>query len=577
MVTLKIDGRTVQAEAGMTVLEASLKEGIKIPTLCNLKDINNIGACRMCLVEDAKSGKLQASCVLPVSEGLEIRTASPKVLEARRAVLELILSDHDRSCLTCKRNQTCELQALANEMNVTEIEFQGTHIVKTIDELSPSVVRDNNKCILCRRCVAACAKTQGVCAIGVQNRGFKSEIGSEFGKSLGEVACINCGQCIAACPTGALTEKDATKEVWAALNDPKKFVVFQPAPAVRVAIGEEFGMPIGTRCTGKLAAAMRRLGADRVFDVDFGADLTIMEEGTELLQRIQNGGVLPMITSCSPGWIKFCEHFYPEFIPNLSTCKSPNQMQGAVTKTYFAEKNGLDPRDIFVVSVMPCTAKKFEIQRPEMGHDGYRDVDANLTTRELARMIRQAGIDFVHLPDEEFDDVLGESTGAAVIFGVTGGVMEAALRTVADILTKQDLKEIEYQDVRGLTGIKEATVSVAGIDIKVAVAHGTANAAKLLDAIKAGEKTYHFIEIMGCPGGCVTGGGQPIVDARTRYFIDPKAVRAAATYDEDEAMTIRKSHENPAIKKIYEEFLGEPCGHKSHELLHTHYVDRSAK
>ena len=577
MVTLKIDGRTVQAEAGMTVLEASLKEGIKIPTLCNLKDINNIGACRMCLVEDAKSGKLQASCVLPVSEGLEIKTASPKVLEARRAVLELILSDHDRSCLTCKRNQTCELQALANEMNVTEIEFQGTHIVKTIDELSPSVVRDNNKCILCRRCVAACAKTQGVCAIGVQNRGFKSEIGSEFGKSLGEVACINCGQCIAACPTGALTEKDATKEVWAALNDPKKFVVFQPAPAVRVAIGEEFGMPIGTRCTGKLAAAMRRLGADRVFDVDFGADLTIMEEGTELLQRIQNGGVLPMITSCSPGWIKFCEHFYPEFIPNLSTCKSPNQMQGAVTKTYFAEKNGLDPRDIFVVSVMPCTAKKFEIQRPEMGRDGYRDVDANLTTRELARMIRQAGIDFVHLPDEEFDDVLGESTGAAVIFGVTGGVMEAALRTVADILTKQDLKEIEYQDVRGLTGIKEATVSVAGIDIKVAVAHGTANAAKLLDAIKAGEKTYHFIEIMGCPGGCVTGGGQPIVDARTRYFIDPKAVRAAATYDEDEAMTIRKSHENPAIKNIYEEFLGEPCGHKSHELLHTHYVDRSAK
>ena len=576
MVTLKIDGRAVQAEDGMTVLEACLQEGIRIPTLCNLKDINNIGACRMCLVEDAKSGKLQASCVLPVSEGLEVKTASPKVLEARRAVLELILSDHDRSCLTCKRNQTCELQALANEMGVSEIEFQGAHIVKTIDELSPSVVRDNNKCILCRRCVAACAKTQGVCAIGVQNRGFKSQIGSEFGKSLGEVACINCGQCIAACPTGALTEKDATKEVWAALNDPKKFVVFQPAPAVRVAIGEEFGMPIGTRCTGKLAAAMRRLGADRVFDVDFAADLTIMEEGTELLQRIQNGGVLPMITSCSPGWIKFCEHFYPEFIPNLSTCKSPNQMQGAVTKTYFAEKNGLDPRDIFVVSVMPCTAKKFEIQRPEMGRDGYRDVDANLTTRELARMIRQAGIDFVHLPDEDFDDVLGESTGAAVIFGVTGGVMEAALRTVADILSKQDLKEIEYQDVRGLTGIKEATVSIAGMEIKVAVAHGTANAAKLLDAIKAGEKTYHFIEIMGCPGGCVTGGGQPIVDARTRYFVDPKAARAAATYDEDEAKTIRKSHENPAIKKIYEEFLGEPCGHKSHELLHTHYVDRSA-
>ena len=577
MVTFKIDGKTVQAQPDTTVLEACLAQGIKIPTLCNLKDINNIGACRMCLVEDAKSGKLQASCVLPVSEGLEIKTASPKVLEARRAVLELILSDHDRSCLTCKRNQSCELQALANEMGVEDIEFQGERIIKTIDELSPSVVRDNNKCILCRRCVAACATTQGVCAIGMQNRGFKTQVGSEFGKSLGEVACINCGQCIAACPTGALTEKDSTKDVWDALNDPNKFVVFQPAPAVRVAIGEEFGMPIGTRCTGKLAAAMRRLGADRVFDVDFAADLTIMEEGTELLGRIKNGGVLPMITSCSPGWIKFCEHFYPEFIPNLSTCKSPNQMQGAITKTYFAQKNGLDPKNMFVVSVMPCTAKKFEVNRPEMGRDGYRDVDANLTTRELARMIRQAGIDFVHLPDEDFDDMLGESTGAAVIFGVTGGVMEAALRTVADILTGQDLEKVEYCDVRGLDGIKEATVNVAGMDVKVAIVHGTANAAKLLDAIKAGEKTYHFIEVMGCPGGCVTGGGQPIVDARTRYFTDPRAARAAATYSEDEAKVLRKSHKNPSIQKLYQEFLGEPCGHKSHELLHTTYVNRSAK
>ena len=573
-VTLKINGKTVQAQENSTVLEAALENGIRVPTLCYLKDINKIGACRMCLVEDARSGKLQASCVLPVSEGMEINTNTPNVREARRAVLELLLSDHDRSCLTCKRNQSCELQALANELGIEDIEFEGKRSVKPIDELSPAIVRDNNKCILCRRCVAVCENVQNVYAIGMQNRGFKTQIGSVFEKSLNDVACINCGQCIAACPTGALTEKDSTKEVWAALADKEKFVVMQPAPAVRMAIGEEFGMPIGTSSTGKLAAAMRRLGADKVFDVDFAADLTIMEEGTELLQRIKGNGVLPMITSCSPGWIKFCEHFYPDFLPNLSTCKSPNQMQGALTKTYFAKKMGLDPKNIFVVAVMPCTAKKFESKRPEMGRDDYRDIDAVLTTRELAKMIKQAAIDYVNLPDEQFDSILGESTGAAVIFGVTGGVMEAALRTVADILTGQDLKQINYCDVRGLDGIKEATVSVAGMDIKVAIAHGTANAAKLLDQVRSGEKQYHFIEVMGCPGGCVTGGGQPIVSAQKRYEVDPRAARACVTYAADEAMPIRKSHENPAIKQIYEEFLGEPCGHKSHELLHTHYTAR---
>ncbi|MBQ9950516.1 MAG: (2Fe-2S)-binding protein, partial [Clostridia bacterium] len=547
MITFKIDGRELQVNEGTTVLEAALAAGIKIPTLCNLKDINNIGACRMCLCEDGRSHKLMASCVMPVSEGMEVLTNTPKVLGARRAVLELILSDHDRSCLTCKRNQNCELQALSQELGITDIEFHGARIVKTIDEVSPSVVRDNNKCILCRRCVAACEKTQGVSAIGMQNRGFNTTIGSQFGKHLGEVACINCGQCIAACPTGALTEKDSTREVWAALRDPEKFVVFQPAPAVRIALGEEFGMPIGTYSTGKMVAAMRRLGADKVFDVNFGADLTIMEEGTELLHRIKEGGKLPMITSCSPGWIKFCEHFYPEFLDNLSTCKSPNQMQGAVPKTWFAQKNGLDPKNIFVVSVMPCTAKKFEINRPEMGRDGYRDVDANLTTRELARMIRQASLDYVNLPDEQFDSVLGESTGAAVIFGVTGGVMEAALRTVAEILEDKSIDSIEYNDVRGLEGIKEATVHAGGLDINVAIVHGTANAAKLLDAIKRGEKNYHFIEVMGCPGGCIAGGGQPIIRScflpnEADDILDTyKEKRAKALYSEDERQVLRQS------------------------------------
>ena len=530
----------------------------------------------MCLVEDAKNGRLQASCVLPVAEGMEVLTATPKVLSARRSVLELILSDHDRSCLTCKRNHHCELQTLSDELGITDIEFDGERIIRTVDEASPSIVRDNNKCILCRRCVAACEKTQGVCAIGMQNRGFKTQVGSAFGKTLDDVACINCGQCIAACPTGALTEKDSTKEVWAALADPNKKVIFQPAPAVRVAIGEEFGMPVGTATPGKLAAALRRLGAYKVFDVDFGADLTIMEEGTELLSRIQNGGVRPMITSCSPGWIKYIETYYPEFLPNLSSCKSPHEMLGAVIKSYYAEKNHIDPKDIFVVSVMPCTAKKFEAKRPELSNNGMQDVDAVITTRELARMIKEAGIDFVNLPDEEFDPLLGESTGAGAIFGATGGVMEAALRTVADILEGKDLDAIEYTAVRGIEGVKEATVNVGGKEIKLAVAHGTGNAKILMEKMKKGEADYTFIEVMGCPGGCVTGGGQPIVPARERMAADPRVVRAKAIYEEDKALPERKSHKNASVQKLYDEYLGKPNSHKAHELLHTHYVDRSA-
>ena len=574
-VTLTIDGISVTVPSDYTILEAAKEASINIPTLCYLKDLNKIGACRLCLVEVAGARGLLASCITQVADGMVVKTNTAALRKARKLNLELLLSNHNRECTTCVRSQNCELQALCRELGVDEYAFDGSKNEHTVDELSPSIVRDNSKCINCRRCIAACNNMQKIGAIGATRRGFSTSIGCVFDRSLADSPCINCGQCIAACPTGALTEKDATKEVWAALNDPDKYVVFQTAPAVRVAIGEEFGMPIGTRCTGKMVTAIRRLGADKVFDVDFAADLTIMEEGTELLNRIKNGGVLPMITSCSPGWIKYCETFYPDFIPNLSTCKSPNQMQGAVTKTYFAKQNDLDPRDIYVVSVMPCTAKKFEIARPEFGRDGYRDVDANLTTRELARMIRQAGLDFVHLPEEEFDDMLGESSGAGVIFGVTGGVMEAALRTVVDVLTGEDMPRLEYADVRGLEGIKEATVSVNGTDIRVAIVHGTANAAKLLNAIRAGEKTYHFIEVMGCPGGCVTGGGQPIVDARTRYYVDPRAARAAATYSEDESMAIRKSHKNPAVQKLYAEFLGEPNSHIAHELLHTTYVDRS--
>ncbi|MBQ6382455.1 MAG: iron hydrogenase small subunit [Clostridia bacterium] len=574
LVKLTIDGVSVEVPAGTTVLEAAKKAGINIPTLCYLKDINQIGACRMCIV-DTGARAFGAACVLPVSNGMNVKTNTPRLREARRVNLELLLSNHDKKCLDCARNQKCELQQMCNDLGVDDAQrFAGKMNQYDVDDLSPSIVRDNNKCILCRRCVAACYNTQGVGVIGPVGRGFKTQIKSPWGQSLNDVACINCGQCIAACPTGALHEKDSTKKVWDLLADTTKHVVVQPAPAVRVALGEEFGMPMGSIVTGKLAAALRRLGFEKVFDTDWGADLTIMEEGTELLGRLKNGGTLPMITSCSPGWIKFCETYYPDFIPNLSSCKSPHEMEGAMIKTYWAEKAGIDPKDIKVVSVMPCTAKKFEAKRPELGHDGLQDVDEVLTTRELAKMIKEAGIDFANLPDEDFDPICGESTGAAVIFGATGGVMEAALRTVYEVVTGETLAKVEFEAVRGVEGVKEATVKVGDLDVKVAIAHGTANAAKLLDSIRAGEKTYHFIEIMACPGGCVTGGGQPIVSAQKRLECDPRQVRAAAIYKADEDLPLRKSHENPSVQALYKDFLGEPNSHKAHELLHTHYEAR---
>ena len=574
MVTLKIDGIQVEVPENTTVLDAARKAGIEIPTLCYLRGVNAIGACRICMVEVVGNPALQAACVLPVAEGMEIITNSRKVMKTKRATLELILSSHERECLTCPRNHNCELQTLSADFGIREIKFDGARRKQEKDTTSVSVVRDPNKCVLCKRCVSMCRTIQGVGAIGATNRGYDTIVEPVWGNSLEDVNCINCGQCITACPVGALTETQEADKVWHALNDPEKFVVVQPAPAVRFAIGEEFGMPMGSRVTGKLAAALRRLKFDRVFDTDFGADLTIMEEGFELIHRIKNGGVLPQITSCSPGWIKFCETYYPDMLDNLSSCKSPHQMLGAIVKTYYAEKEGIDPKNIFMVSVMPCTAKKFEKTRDGESASGYPDVDAVLTTREAAQMIKEANIDFNRLPDEEFDDMLGTSTGAAAIFGVTGGVMEAAIRTVADELSGQDLQNIDYKEVRGIKGIKEAEVQIGDLTVKVAVASGLGNARKLLDAVKSGEKEYHFIEIMGCPGGCVTGGGQPIVSARLRNFKDPREVRAAATYAEDKDMPIRKSHENPDIKKLYDEFLGEPNSHKAHELLHTFYVPR---
>lgn len=573
-VKITIDGIKMEVPKTYTVLDAARSAGIDIPTLCHLKEINEIGACRMCIVEVEGARGFVTSCVMPVSEGMVVRTNTKAIREARKVTLELLLSNHVKECLTCVRSGNCELQTLAKKLNVQGIEFEGEMSNREIDELSPSIVRDNSKCILCKRCVAVCKKVQEVGAIDTINRGFRSKIGTACNKSLNDVPCSLCGQCIQACPTGALREKDATKKVWDALANPELTVVVQTAPAVRAAIGEEFGMPIGTLATGKMVAGLKRLGFDKVFDTDTGADLTIMEEGTELIDRIQNGGVLPMITSCSPGWVRFAENSYPDLLPHLSSAKSPHQMFGAILKSYYAEKINVEPEKMFVVSVMPCVAKKAESEREEMQVNGLRDVDAVLTTREAARMMKEAGIDLANLKDESFDDPMGEATGAAVIFGTTGGVMEAALRTVKEILTGEKLDKIEFEEVRGEKGIKEATIKIGDKDIKIAVANGLGNAKKIMEMIRKGECPYHFVEIMACPGGCVMGGGQPICDAKTRATVDVRKLRAEALYKADEELKIRKSHENPVIKKLYDEYLEKPGSHRAHELLHTTYHAR---
>ena len=577
MIKITIDGIETEVPENMTVLEAARTVGIDIPTLCFLKDINEVGDCRMCLVEVEGARGFVPSCMQKVADGMVIRTNTNEVNEARKNVLELILSAHEKKCLSCIRNGNCELQDLAQKFGITDVEFEGAINNKQIDDKSTSIVRNTAKCVLCRRCTSTCQKVQEIGAIECVNRGFDSTISTAGNKSLADVNCTFCGQCIQNCPTAALHEKENIDEVWEKLKDENTVVLVQTAPAVRVALGEEFGMPIGTNVAGKMVTALKRLGFNKVFDTNTGADFTIMEEASEFINRVLNADEkkpLPMLTSCCPAWIRFIEMEYPEYLANLSSCKSPHQMFGAILKTYYAEKNNIDPKNIYVVSVMPCVAKKFERQRPEMRNEDLDNVDAVITTRELAKMIRQANIDFEDLTDSGFDNPMGEATGAGAIFGTTGGVMEAALRTAQDLLTGKDLEEIKFEDVRGEKGIKRATVNVNGKDIRIIVASGLGNARKVMEMVKKGTAEADFIEVMACPGGCIMGGGQPIKSSKTRRKYDVRKLRADALYTIDEKSTIRKSHQNPVLQEIYKDFFGEPNGHKAHELLHTSYAKR---